>query len=352
MQVNTTGARLPIGVIGAGTIGRTHVERALHSPAVAIAAIADPTDAARDFAASLNVPWFADHRQMLADVRLKAVIVATPNHTHADIGLDCIAAGLATLVEKPIADSVDAGRRLCEAAAAAGVPLLIGHQRRSNPLVRRARMLIDEGVLGTPVSATVLCTWYKPASYFEASWRRERGGGPVLINLIHDIDLLRYLLGDIVSVQARASNRQRGHAVEDTAVVLLEFASGALGTVTVSDTTVAPWNYDLASGEAQLYAKQDIDSYFLSGTEGSLTLPRLQVFRYLGARGWHDPLSVTRTPVHALDPYSEQLLNLRAVVEGREAPRCAGIEGLKTLAATQAVLESAASGAWATPASI
>lgn len=344
MTMKMERSRLPIGLIGAGGIGRMHVERAQRSAAVEIVAIADPSLSGREYALQRGIAAYADHREMLERVSLAAAIVATPNHTHVSIGLDCVAAGLPTLIEKPIADSVEDGLRLCNAAQAAGVPLLVGHQRRCNPLVRRARSLIDEGVLGVPVSASVLCTWYKPLPYFEASWRREPGGGPVLINLIHDIDLLRHLVGEIVGVQAKASNRRRGFEVEDTAAVLLEFANGALGTVTVSDTAVAPWNYDLAAGEAQHYARQDVDSYFLSGTEGSLTLPRLQVFRYRGPSGWHEPLSVERTPVHQLDPYAEQLLNLRAVVEGRESPRCTGLEGLKTLAATRAVLDAAASG--------
>ncbi len=334
--------RLPVGLIGAGGIGRTHVERALRGDAVTIAAIADPTDAGREFATQVNIPWFADHRDMLEKTALGAAIIATPNATHVPLGLDCIARGLVTLVEKPIADTVEAARRLCDAAAAAGVPLLVGHQRRHNPIVRKARELVRGGVLGRPLSATAMCTWLKPDAYFDTAWRREPGGGPVLINLIHDIDLLRHLLGEITGVQAMTSNQVRGFAVEDTAAVLLQFANGALGTVSVSDAVAAPWNYDLASGEAAHYPRQDIDSLYLCGTEGSLTLPRLEVWRYRGARGWHEALCVERTAVHQLDPYIEQLRHLRAVAEGREQPVCSGEEGLRSLEATQAVLTAAA----------
>lgn len=336
--------RMPIGVIGAGRIGRIHVAHALAFSEVTVAAIADPTDAARAFAASVNLPWFTDHRAMLDAVKPRAVIVATPNVSHVAIGLDCIARGIATLMEKPIADSVEDAQRLCDAASAARVALLVGHQRRHNPIVRRAKQLVAQGVLGRPVSATVMSTWLKPDPYFNTRWRREPGGGPVLINLIHDIDLLRHLLGDVVSVQAMTSNRVRGFGVEDTAAVLLQFANGALGTVSVSDTVVAPWNYDLASGEQAHYPRQDIDSHYLCGTEGSLTLPRLELWRYHGARGWHDSLSVERTPVHSGNPYVEQLRHLRAVAEGTEAPLCSGIDGLKTLEATRAVLTAGASG--------
>ena len=344
MSAPSESGRMPVGLVGAGGVGRMHVERALRSDAVEIVAIADPTDAGRAFAASVNIPWFADHRNMLEKARLRAVIVATPNATHVPLGLDCIARGLAVLVEKPIADTVEEAQRLCAAATAARVPLLVGHQRRHSSIVRKARALVQGGVLGRPVSATVMCVWLKPDAYYDMAWRREPGGGPVLINLIHDIDLLRHFLGEITCVQAATSSQVRGFAVEDTAAVLLRFANGALGTVSVSDTVVAPWNYDLAAGEAAHYPRQDIDSHFLCGTEGSLTLPRLEIWRYRGARGWHEPLTVERRAAHPLDPYAEQLRHLRAVVEGREQPVCSGADGLKTLVATRAVLAAAASG--------
>ena len=339
-----TSPRMPVGLIGVGGIGRMHVERALRSADVAITAIADPTESARAFAASLNIPCYASHQEMLDKVQVKAVIVATPNSLHVAQGLDCIARGLVTLMEKPIADSVAEARRLVDAAAAARVPLLTGHHRRHNPIIRRARQLVQDGALGRPVTANVMATWLKPDSYYELAWRREPGGGPVMINLIHDIDLLLHLLGPITSVQAITSSQVRGFAVEDTAAALLQFANGALGTVTVSDAVAAPWNWDLGAGEAAHYPQQEIDSHYLAGTEGALTLPRLEMWRYRGARGWHDPLSVERTFVHNADPYSEQLRHLRAVVEGHEAPVCSGEDGLKTLQATRAVLEAAASG--------
>jgi predicted dehydrogenase len=152
---------MPIAVIGAGLIGRAHVAHALASADVVPVGIADPTDAGREFAASVNLPWFADHRALLDTLKPAAVIVATPNVTHVPIGMDCIARGLPTLMEKPIADSVEEARRLCEAASAAQVPLLVGHQRRHNPIVRKARQLVEDGVLGRPVSARSPCRVWK-----------------------------------------------------------------------------------------------------------------------------------------------------------------------------------------------
>ena len=242
--------RMPIAVIGAGAIGRMHIERMLRHPDVCVAAMADPTPAAQALAESLGLAWFADHRDLLEKSDARAAIVATPNHTHTDVGIDCISRGLPVLMEKPVADTLENAQRLCEAGERAGVPIMVGHQRRHNPIIQRARAMVNDGVLGRPVSVNGMATWLKPDSYFDLAWRRQKGGGPVLINLIHDLDLLRFLVGDIESVQAMTSSAVRGFEVEDTAAVLLRFANGALGTLTVSDAAVTPWNWDLAAGEA------------------------------------------------------------------------------------------------------
>jgi predicted dehydrogenase len=338
-------SRLPLAVIGAGLIGRTHVDRALRNPDIELTGIADPSAEAADFARAVGVPCFADHQSLLAQARPRAVVVATPNATHAQITVECLEHGAAVLVEKPIADTLEDGRRICDASRATGLPVLVGHQRRHNPIMRKAKSIVDAGTLGRPVSATVLCTWLKPPEYFDVSWRRQRGGGPILINLIHDIDLMRHLYGEIESVQAFASNQVRGHEVEDTAVVALRFRNGALGTVTVSDTAAAPWNWDLSAGEAERFPRQDINAHFYSGTEASLTLPRLEVWRYRQdhgpARGWQDPLTMERTAVHTACPYTEQLRHFAALVAGAEAPVCSALDGFRTLEATLAVTQAA-----------
>jgi len=332
---------LSVALIGAGAIGRLHAERCLRHSEVRLAAIADPGNAAREFAAGLGVPWYADYRELLDTVEVGAAIVATPNSTHLPVGRICIERRVPLLIEKPIAATLEDGRSLCDAADAAAVPLLVAHHRRHNPIQRRARELITQGALGRPVSANVMATWLKPDAYFDLAWRRDPGGGPVLINLIHDIDQLRFMLGEVIEVQAMASNSIRTFAVEDTAGALMRFSNGVLATLIVSDATTSPWNWDLSAGEAPHYPRQDVDAMFLCGTEGSLTLPGLSLYRYAGRRGWHEELMLKRQAPHSCDPYVEQLRHLRAVAEGREAPLCSGRDALRTLAVAQAVLESA-----------
>jgi len=339
-----TNTSFPIAIIGAGDIGRRHLLEALRCPDVTPVALADPSPAAQTLARQHNLAWFADYRQMLDNTAPQAVIVATPNTTHADIGVDCLTRKLTVLMEKPVADTLAAGQRLCEAADAAGAALMVGHHRRQNPIAQRARELVQGGALGRPVSATVMSTWYKPDSYFELDWHTRAGAGPVLINLIHDIDLLRFMWGDVVSVQAMTSHAVRGLEVEDSACVLMRFANGALASLTVSDTAVAPWNWDLAAGEAEHFPRQPVDAFFLSGTEGSLTLPGLKHWRYGQEKSWREPLTLEQTVLHLRNPYAEQLRHLRAVAEGFETPLCSGREGLRTLQTALAVHEAAQSG--------
>lgn len=324
-------------VVGVGAIGRMHVERARLHPQCEVVAVSDPTPAGEAFARAEGLRWFADYASMLDEMRPQGAIVATPNATHLPVGLACIARGIAVLMEKPIADTVEQAEALTRAAQTAGVALMVGHHRRHNPILRHGREIIKSGRLGKPVSAMAMATFYKPDAYFDMAWRREKGGGPVLINLIHDIDMMRYLVGEIVQVQAATSNGARGFAVEDTAAVLLTFASGALGTLAVSDCAVSPWNWDLAAGEAAHYPQQRVNTHFFTGTEGSLTLPLLEVWEYRGNKGWHEPLSVEMTPPHRIDPYHEQLRHFAAVIDGTEAPVCSGHDATRTLAATFAV---------------
>jgi predicted dehydrogenase len=336
--------RTPIAVVGAGLIGRTHIDRALKQTDVDLVGIADPSEQGRAVAEAVSVPWFPDFDQMLEKVRPRGVVIATPNATHARIAVHCLERGLAVLIEKPVADTLEDAQRICEASTRTALPVLVGHQRRHNPIMRRAKEIIGTGRIGQPVCLTAMSTWLKPAEYFGTEWRRVKGGGPILINLIHDVDQLRFLFGDIESVQAMASNRIRGFEVEDTVTVLFRFRNGALGTVTVSDTAAAPWNWDLAAGEAERFPRQDVNSHFLSGTDGSLTLPRLEFWQYREGKGWHDELTEERTALHFGDPYAEQMRHFRAVVEGQEEPLCSAADAMRSLEATLAVATAANSG--------
>jgi predicted dehydrogenase len=337
-------ARLALAVLAAGLIGSRHIEHILEAPEAELVAIVDPSPAARDVAETAGVAWLPDFAALMASSRPDGVVVATPNQLHVRNGLDCVAARIPALIEKPIADDIAEGRRLVEAAEAAGVPLLVGHHRRHNPLIAKAKELIEGGRIGTILAVHGSTWFFKPDDYFEAAWRRAKGAGPVLLNLIHDVDLLRYLIGDVASVQALESNAVRGNEVEETAAITLRFKSGALGTITVSDAVVAPWSWELTSGENPACPKTDQACYHIGATHGALTIPQLEIWHNPGARSWWEPIERERLPFTPADPLALQIRHFCEVVRGEAQPLVSGREGLKSLEVVLAVKEAAATG--------
>lgn len=333
-------APLEIALIGAGNIGRAHLSRIDASADSVCTAICDPSDAARDLAAQRGCRWYPDPDAMLAHTTPDGAIVATPNALHVSGSVACLRAGVPVLVEKPVADSVAAAQALVDAQEETGLAVLVGHHRRHNPIVRQARELVAAGALGRLVAVNALFLIRKPDPYFDVAWRREPGGGPLLINLIHDIDTLRYVCGEIVAVQAMTSNAVRGFAVEDTAAVLLRFSCGALGTATVSDATPSPWSWELSSGENRAYPRSDGHCCLIAGTQGSLALPRLDMWRYEDTPSWWEPLSLTRRSVVEEEPLAEQLRHFCAVIRGEEAPVTSAADAARTLAVVEAIAEA------------
>ncbi|MGH6625893.1 MAG: Gfo/Idh/MocA family protein [Burkholderiaceae bacterium] len=338
---------LNIAVAGAGLIGRRHVELLQASARTRLNAVVDPSDAAKEFAARHQVPHFDSLQALFAAQQPDGVILATPNQLHVSGALACAANAVPALIEKPVADSLHEGQRLVQALATVGVPMLVGHHRRHSAVLRAAREVIQSGRLGRLVSVMGSAQFYKPDAYFEGGpWRKEKGGGPVLINLIHEVDNLRVLCGDVVAVQAMASNAMRGFAVEDTVVVNLRFASGALGSFTLSDTAASPRSWEQTSGENADYPRHDTeDCYFVAGTQGSLAVPTLRSWTYAGEKSWWQPFEFSTQALPQVDPLAAQLEHFCDVIERRAEPLVTPAEALESLRVVEAVRRAMASGA-------
>ncbi|WBL78607.1 Gfo/Idh/MocA family oxidoreductase [Bradyrhizobium xenonodulans] len=345
-------APMRIGVAGAGLIGRRHIELIESSGDCVLAGIADPSPAAQDYAQAHAVPYYADHRTLLEQQKPDGLVIASPNTLHLPMALDCAEAGVPALIEKPVTETVAAAQRLCAAVKRTGVPMLVGHHRRHNPVIKSARETVASGKLGQLTAVVGLWLLKKPDDYFDVAWRREPGGGPLLINLMHDIDNLRFICGEIVEVQALTSNKVRGFAVEDTAALLLRFANGVLGTVTVSDATPAPWSWELTAGENAVYPQQDQPCYVFAGTNGSLSVPTMELWSYSQNPGWHAPLARNPVAVAGYDPLVEQLRHFLAVIAGRERPLISVEDAMGTLAVVEAVGEAARTGQKISPGQI
>lgn len=346
---------LRIAVAGAGLIGRRHAENLAASSRARLAAVADPSPDSVAWAAAQGVPHFESLRALLdAGQRPDGVILATPNHLHVDGAIACAEAGVPALIEKPVADSVAEGLRLARAVAAAGVPMLVGHHRRHSHTLRAAREVVASGELGRIVTVMGSAQFAKPDGYFEAGpWRTKAGGGPILINLIHEMDNLRYLCGEIASVHAVASNAVRGFEVEDTAVISLRFTSGALGSFTLSDAGAGPFSWELTSGENPDYPHQHgQDCYVITGTRGTLAVPTMRTWRYAGEASWWLPLDQGGTPAVRNDPLAAQLDHFCDVIEGTVAPRATVADTLQSLRVVEAVRRSIETGAIVAPESL
>lgn len=338
-------AALRIALIGAGNMGRQHLHHLRQVPSARLCALADPDPAASALAAQWAVPSFADHRQMLDAVRPEAVIVANPNALHVATALDCLEQGIPVLLEKPVGTTPAEVAGLVAAQRASQVPLLVGHHRRHNPLVARVRELLSAGAIGRLVTVTALWQLQKPDDYFASAWRREAGAGMLLTNLIHDLDLLRHLCGEVRQVQAFTDNALRGYANADSAVITLQFENGALGSLTASDGVTAPWSWELTSGENPVYPRQpDQPCYLFAGTAGALSVPQLRLWRYAepGA-GWHQPLEAHSQAPAKDEALRRQLEHFVRVVRREEAPLVSADDAARTLALVDAVERAARS---------
>jgi predicted dehydrogenase len=341
-------AKLEIAVAGAGMIGRTHIGLIQASAECLLAGIVDPAPGAAEIARAAGVQRYETLKAMFAAKRPDGVIVATPNQLHVQNGLDCIEAGVPALIEKPVAESVGEGIRLRDAAERAGARIVVGHHRVHSPLLATACAIVQQGTLGRLVAVTGSAMFYKPDGYFdEAPWRRQPGGGPILINMIHEIGNLRALCGEIVAVQAFASNATRGFPVEDTVAISLRFANGALGTFMLSDTAASARSWEQTSQENKSYATYpDEDCYVIVGTDGSLAVPtmRLKTYARKENRSWWKPFRTDVAAIDRADPLERQLAHFCAVIRGEAEPRVTARDGLANLRVTEAIADAARTG--------
>jgi predicted dehydrogenase len=311
-------------------------------------AIVDPAPGAAVIARESGVPLYSSLTGLLAHERPDGIILATPNGLHLEHGLACIAAGIPALIEKPLADSIESGQRLCEAAEHANVKLLTGHHRQHNPIMEEAMSVIRSGRLGRLVAVVGTEMFYKPDRYFDdGPWRREPGGGPILINMVHEIGDLRALCGEITAVQAFASNSVRGFPVEDTAAISLRFANGVLGTVMLSDTAAVPRSWEQTTQEdASFAAYPEEDCYVIAGTHGSLAIPtmRLRTYAETVERSWSNRFQIETVKVQRADPLERQLENFCAVIRGKADPVVTARDGLQNLRVIDAIKRALRSG--------
>ena len=327
-----------LAVVGAGLVGQRHIAAIEKVPGIDLVAVVEPE------LTEQTVPVFRDQTDMFDSVEVDGVILATPTLLHVPGAMDCVARGVPVLIEKPLAAVAADARLLVETAKAKAVPILVGHHRRYNPIIQKAANLIKDGAIGEVRSAQVTCWFYKPDDYFEvAPWRKKAGAGPISVNLVHDVDLMRYFMGEVETVQAQMAPSRRGFENEDVAAAVLKFESGAICTISVSDSVVSPWSWEMTSREYPIYPSTDESCYLIGGSGGALSVPDMLLWRHEGGTSWWNPINATAIPVSNSDPLVNQIAHFGDVIRGTATPLVDGQEGLKTLEIVEAIQRAAQS---------
>jgi predicted dehydrogenase len=312
-------------VIGGGLIGIRHVAEVQAHERCRLVGLVDP-DPGID--AGAEVRRFAD----LADVdaAVDGAIIATPTGLHAAHGIAAAARGWHLLIEKPVAADMEGAEALQNAVAQAGIGSLVGHHRRYHAPVRQLRALLADGVIGTPVTASVIWAMRKPDSYFEGNWRTA-DGSPVLINLVHDIDILRFVLGEIDAIACLPGKPLRGADRIESGAVALRFACGATATISFADTAPSPWGFEAATGENPNIGTTGQDMMWIAGTAGGVSFPSMTLWR---GEDWGRAAKVEKleAAVNTQSPLAAQLDHFIDVIDGAD-PLIDVADGARTLRA-------------------
>ena len=271
--------------------------------------------------------------------------MATPTDRHVEPVLQSLAAGMSVLVEKPVAVSTRDARQIAEAACAAGKPILVGHQRRFHKQVLEARRILNSGELGKLVMLSGQWGVKKHQGYYALPWRKRREAGPVMINLTHEIDMLRYLCGEIDEVFAYSGNKVENMEKEDAAAIAFRFRSGVLGVFAASDRVISPWAWEFSTGENVICPASGQNYLRFFGTEASLAFPNLVVWRQDGINGdWTKPIHSKATAMDYENPFVRQIEHFAEVALGQADPCVTVADATRTVEVALAVQKAAESG--------
>ena len=234
--------RVKIGIVGCGKVAHLHAQALKNIPeAVFTCVFSRDSNKAEAFAGKYCVKAYSDIDEMLAGKDVEAVIICTPHPNHAQTAVKAAEAGVHVLVEKPLASSLEDCDTMIKAADENGITLGMVSQRRFYTPVRRVRHAIDEGKVGKPILGTVnMLGWRDEAYYRSDPWRgawKEEGGGVLVNQAPHQIDLLQWFMGPVDELFGYWSNLNHPYIeVEDTAVAVIKFKNGGIGNIIVSNS--------------------------------------------------------------------------------------------------------------------
>jgi UDP-N-acetyl-2-amino-2-deoxyglucuronate dehydrogenase len=336
----TANAQWFIGLVGAGNISETHARAAAALPGVTIAAVHGTNlQKTRRLAQQYLATAYDDFSAFLAHRPMSFVILGSPSGLHAEQGIAAAAHELHVLTEKPIDISIAKADALIAAARRHNVKVATIFQDRTKPHIRQLKSWLDQGLVGRPLFVDAHLRWYRPPEYYSRSrWRGTLaldGGGALINQGIHTIDLLLWLLGDVVRVQARTATLLHNIEVEDTAAALLEFQNGALATFY---TTTAAYPGFLRRIE-------------ISGTEGSVILENDRILSANFRNAPETPAAALDAPDQNASASSAAVADVRAhqaviqdfldAIAHDRQPLCDGCEARRSLDLVESIYSAA-----------
>lgn len=229
--------RVGIGILGCGSVAKIHAEAIRRVPQMKLVSVCSRSqESAERLAKQYSVPFYTDVEEFFSDSALQAVTICTPSGTHAELGSAAALMGRHVVVEKPIDVSLEAADRLIEACDRAGVRLAVSLQSRLLDAPRLLKHAVQAGRLGALVMASAYVKWYRTAEYYSAArWRGTLaldGGGALINQAIHTVDLLRWIAGPLSQISACLDRRLYPQIEgEDTLAATCRFANGALGVI-------------------------------------------------------------------------------------------------------------------------
>jgi UDP-N-acetyl-2-amino-2-deoxyglucuronate dehydrogenase len=341
-------------LIGIGKVGETHAQALATLAESSFVGVYHPDRArAQAFASRYAVRGFCNLDEMLHDPRVQMVTICTPHPSHPELVLACARAGKHALVEKPMAVDLRGCDAMIEAADRTGITLGVISQRRFYEPALRMKQAIDDGKIGPPVLGTVTVMGWRDEAYYQSDpWRGKwttEGGGVMLTQTSHQIDLLQWYMGPIDELFGYWGNLNHPYVeVEDTAIAVMRFRSGALGTLLLSNSQrPGLWGKIHVHGQngASVGVRTDGGSSFVSGMTSAVEPPINDVWTVPGEEqllaGWQAEDTARCQSVDVMTYYHRLQIQdfLCAIMEGR-SPAVTGREGRKHVEIAIAVYRS------------
>ena len=338
----TNDKAIRIGILGGGNISDTHARAAREVEGVRIAAIYGLNqEKSKELARRYGGVAYPDLEAFLRHRPMDLVVIGSPSGRHAEEGIAAARLGLHLLIEKPIDIDLTRADALISECENAGVKLGVCFQDRTAPDLSKLKQLIDTGHLGRPILASAQVRWYRPPEYYRDSrWRGTYaldGGGALINQGVHTVDLLLWLMGDVTRVQAKTITALHDIEVEDTVVATLEFSNGAIGTLQTATSAYPgyPRRLELTGSEGTIIVEGDR----LRSADLRTPLADLSI-----TAGDESSVRANSPVVSDVSGHRRLFEDFIGAIQSNGRPLCDGREGRKSLALVKAIYESSRTG--------